>query len=68
MKVCLCFDVSDRLIRERARAGVSIEEVLAETKAGGGCGQCLLAIRRIHAGEAVAAQPCARAGRDQRAA
>ena len=68
MKVCVCFNVSDRTIRELARAGASIEEVLAETKAGTGCETCLLAIRRIHAGEAVEVQPCAGAGRRKQAA
>jgi len=59
MKVCVCFNVSDRLVRERARSGVSLEAVLAETGAGSACGQCRFAIARIHAGERVESPPCA---------
>jgi bacterioferritin-associated ferredoxin len=50
MIVCLCFSVSDRLVRERARHGVSLGAVLEETGAGSACGTCRLAIARIHAG------------------
>jgi bacterioferritin-associated ferredoxin len=60
MIVCLCFDVSDRLVRERARQGRSLGEVLEETGAGSSCGACRLAIARIHAGERVDTVPCAR--------
>ncbi|MFO0583250.1 MAG: (2Fe-2S)-binding protein [Anaeromyxobacter sp.] len=55
MKVCICNDVSDRTIREHARAGRSLEQILALTKAGSSCGQCLLAVARIHAAEAAVA-------------
>jgi bacterioferritin-associated ferredoxin len=58
MKVCVCLDVSDSLVRERARAGASLEALLAETGAGAACGQCRLAMARIHAGEQVQAAPC----------
>jgi bacterioferritin-associated ferredoxin len=61
MKVCVCFNVSDRLVRERARAGVPFEAVLAETGAGSACGQCRFAMARIHAGEKVESAPCGRA-------
>ena len=62
MIVCVCFNVSDRLVRERARDGVSLHQVLEESRAGSACGSCKLAIARIHRGEAVAGPPC-RAGR-----
>jgi bacterioferritin-associated ferredoxin len=68
VKVCICFNVSDKVIRERTRAGQSLEAILAETKAGSGCGTCLLAIRRIHAGESAAVAPCRKAGGAQKAA
>jgi len=55
MKVCICNDVSDRVIREHARAGASLEQILRATKAGSSCGQCLLAVARIHAAEAAVA-------------
>lgn len=59
MIVCLCFGVSDRLVRERARAGVSLGTLLEETGAGASCGTCRLAIARIHAGERATPAPCA---------
>jgi bacterioferritin-associated ferredoxin len=68
VKVCICFDVSDRLVRERARAGVPLEAVLAETGAGSACGQCRLAMARIHAGERVEGPPCAMNARARTAA
>jgi bacterioferritin-associated ferredoxin len=51
MIVCVCFAISDRLVRERARAGVSLAAVLEETGAGSACGTCRLAVARIHSGE-----------------
>ncbi len=60
MIVCVCFNVSDRVVRERAREGVSLAEVLEETGAGSACGTCQLAIARIHAGERDVAAPCKR--------
>jgi bacterioferritin-associated ferredoxin len=56
--VCLCFNVSDRLVRQRARDGVSLHQILEETRAGSACGSCKLAIARVHRGEAVAGPPC----------
>ncbi len=50
MIVCLCFGVSDRLVRDLARDGVSLGALFEETGAGA-CGPCRLAIARIHAGE-----------------
>jgi bacterioferritin-associated ferredoxin len=55
VKVCLCNDVSDRTIREHARAGATLEQILSATGAGSGCGQCLLAVARIHMAEAAVA-------------
>ena len=40
MIVCSCHVVSDRAVREAAHAGLSREEVMAQTRAGTGCGQC----------------------------
>jgi len=57
MIVCVCFGVSDRLVRQRASEGVSLAAVLEETGAGSSCGTCRLAMARIHAGEAVSAPP-----------
>jgi bacterioferritin-associated ferredoxin len=56
--VCSCFALSDRLVRARAREGVSLPEVLAETGAGSACGSCRLAIARVHAGERGVPPPC----------
>jgi bacterioferritin-associated ferredoxin len=53
--VCVCRNVSDGAVRQGARAGKSLEAVLRETGAGGGCGSCVLAVARIHAAEARAA-------------
>lgn len=58
MIVCVCFRISDRLVRERARDGVSLGAVLEETGAGSACGSCQLAIARIHAGGRAEAAPC----------
>jgi bacterioferritin-associated ferredoxin len=60
MIVCVCYGVSDRLVRERARQGVSLGAVLDETGAGSACGTCQLAIARIHAGEQAVPPPCLR--------
>lgn len=60
MIVCLCFSVSDRLVRERARHGVSLGAVLEETGAGSACGTCRLAIARIHAGARAEPTVCSR--------
>jgi len=56
--VCSCFNVSDRLVRARARDGASLHAVLAETGAGSACGACRLAIARLHAGERAEPAPC----------
>ena len=58
MIVCVCFRVSDRLVRERAHHGVSLGAVLEETGAGSACGTCRLAIARIHAGARAEPAPC----------
>ncbi len=60
MIVCLCFGVTDRLVRERARDGASLCAVLEETGAGSSCGACRLAIARVHAGERAAPPACGR--------
>ncbi len=59
MIVCLCFGVSDRLVRERARDGVPLGAILEQTGAAASCGACRLAIARIHAGERATPAPCA---------
>jgi bacterioferritin-associated ferredoxin len=59
VKICICFNISDRLVRDRAREGIPLEAVLEETGAGSACGRCRFAIARVHAGEAVAAPLCA---------
>jgi bacterioferritin-associated ferredoxin len=59
VKICVCFNVSDRLVRERARMGVPLEAVLKETGAGSACGKCRFAIGRLYAGEVLVAPPCA---------
>jgi bacterioferritin-associated ferredoxin len=51
MIVCSCFNVSDGEIRERARQGLSLNEILEETGAGSSCGICQLAIARVRAGD-----------------
>jgi bacterioferritin-associated ferredoxin len=56
--VCSCFAISDRLVRARAREGVSLPAVLAETGAGSACGACRVAIARVHAGEPGTPPPC----------
>lgn len=58
MIVCSCFAVSDRLIRARAREGVALQDVLAQTGAGSACGACRLAIARVHAGDRATLPPC----------
>jgi bacterioferritin-associated ferredoxin len=58
MIVCVCFGVSDRLVRQRAREGVSLGAVLEETRAGSACGACQLAIARVHSGEVAQPPPC----------
>jgi bacterioferritin-associated ferredoxin len=57
MIVCVCFGVSDRLVRQRAREGASLGAVLEETGAGSACGACRLAIAKLHSGEVAAAPP-----------
>lgn len=72
MIVCVCFNVSDRVVRERARQGASLGEVLEETRAASSCGTCRLRIAMVHAGEQVGVAPCAascaRAAADARVA
>jgi bacterioferritin-associated ferredoxin len=58
MILCVCFNVSDRVVRQRASEGASLGEVLEETGAGSACGCCRLAIARAHAGERAPAPPC----------
>ncbi len=61
MIVCCCFNVSDGQIRERARRGFSLKEILDDTGAGSSCGICQLAIARVRAGEpSTPAHSCAR--------
>lgn len=61
MIVCSCFHVSDRDIRERARRGLSLQQILDETGAGSSCGICQLAIARVRAGEPPeTTHPCCR--------
>jgi bacterioferritin-associated ferredoxin len=66
--VCVCFNVSDRRIRELTQQGASLAEVVAQTGAGTACGSCRLALARVHAGERVAAAPCARRAAERDAA
>jgi bacterioferritin-associated ferredoxin len=66
--VCICFNISDRLVRDRAREGRSLHELLEETGAGSACGACRLAVARVHAGEKVEAASCAASGRCVRTA
>jgi bacterioferritin-associated ferredoxin len=47
--VCLCHNVSDRTVRDWARSGLSLAEVIERTKAGTGCGMCKLDVARIWA-------------------
>jgi len=54
MIVCSCFNLSDGDIRERARQGLSLKEILDETGAGSSCGACQLSVARVRAGQAVA--------------
>ena len=55
---CSCYALSDRFVRARAREGVSLPDVLAETGAGSACGACRLAIAQVHAGERGTPPPC----------
>jgi bacterioferritin-associated ferredoxin len=61
MIVCSCFNVSDGQIRELARRGLSLKEILDQTGAGSSCGVCQLDIARLRAGEPAAA-PAHRCG------
>ncbi|HEX9288115.1 MAG TPA: (2Fe-2S)-binding protein [Anaeromyxobacteraceae bacterium] len=54
MVVCSCFNLSDADIRDRARRGLSLKEILDETGAGSSCGACQLSIARARAGQAAA--------------
>ncbi len=68
MIVCVCRNVSDSAIRAGARAGKPLEAVLRETGAGSGCGNCVLAVARIHAAEARASAQSAPASATGKAA
>ncbi|GAO04254.1 BFD-like [2Fe-2S] binding domain protein [Anaeromyxobacter sp. PSR-1] len=59
--LCLCFNVSDSLVRRRAAEGASLRQVIAETGAGTACRCCVAALAKVHAGGAAAAPACARA-------
>ena len=48
MIVCLCLNVSDRLIQKLAAEGLSLEEVIRRTKVGSECGNCLRAVAQVH--------------------
>lgn len=60
MIVCSCFRVSDAHIRDLARRGLSLGEILEETGAGSSCGICQLAVARVRAGEPAQPHPCPR--------
>ncbi len=47
MKICVCRDVSDGLLRDAVRCGRTVEDVLAATGAGQDCGACEGALARI---------------------
>jgi bacterioferritin-associated ferredoxin len=47
--VCLCKNVSDRLLRDAVRRCGSVADVLRATGAGGDCGACAGALARIQA-------------------
>lgn len=47
MKICVCRDVSDGLLRDAVRCGRSVEDVIAATGAGTDCGACVGALARI---------------------
>jgi nitrite reductase (NADH) large subunit len=51
MQVCSCNNVLACTIREKARAGASIAEIKACTKAGTGCGGCLPLVADLHQAE-----------------
>lgn len=61
MIVCLCFNVSDAVVRRRAAEGATLRQVIAETGAGSACRCCVAALAKVHAGGAAAAPACARA-------
>ena len=47
MFVCLCKGISDRRIREMAREGQTLKEIVKSCEAGTGCGACALDLRDI---------------------
>jgi bacterioferritin-associated ferredoxin len=47
VKICVCRDVSDGLLREAVRCGGTVEDVIATTGAGSDCGACEGALARI---------------------
>ncbi|HSD18751.1 MAG TPA: (2Fe-2S)-binding protein [Anaeromyxobacter sp.] len=49
MKICVCRDVSDGLLRDAVRCGRTVEDVIAATGAGSDCGACEGALARIAA-------------------
>ena len=48
MIVCLCLNVSDRVIRQLAREGASLEEVIERRKVGSECGNCLRMVAQVY--------------------
>jgi bacterioferritin-associated ferredoxin len=47
VKICVCRDVSDGLLRDAVRCGRTVEDVIAATGAGTDCGACEGALARI---------------------
>jgi len=47
VKICVCRDVSDGLLRDAVRCGRTVEDVIAATGAGSDCGACEGALARI---------------------
>jgi bacterioferritin-associated ferredoxin len=66
--LCVCFNISDRAVRDRAQEGASLHAVMEETGAGSACGACRLAVARVFAGAQAVSAPCAAMREQQRPA
>ena len=51
MRVCHCYDVSDRTIRRLARDGATHREVVRACRAGTSCGGCRPLVKELVADE-----------------
>jgi len=47
MFVCICAGITDRKLRQLAKSGMSVHEVMNHCQAGKACGSCICDVKRV---------------------